>query len=106
MESRYPVRLISFFIRKHSGGPGKFDGGNGTIREIEFRETMTAVILSNRRKIAPFGICGGKEALKGKNILIKNNGQKIILKSWDSIKIEIGDKIKIKTPGGGGYGKK
>jgi len=106
LESRYPVRLISFLIRKHSGGLGKFNGGNGTIREIEFCEPMTAVILSNRRKIAPFGICGGKEALKGKNILIKNNGQNIILKSCDSIKIGIGDKIKIKTPGGGGYGKK
>ena len=47
-----------------------------------------------------------KRSVKRKNILIKNNGQNIILKSCDSVKIEIGDKIKIKTPGGGGYGKK
>ncbi|PPR26844.1 MAG: Acetophenone carboxylase gamma subunit [Alphaproteobacteria bacterium MarineAlpha9_Bin1] len=105
-ESRYPVRLVAFFIRKNSGGDGKFHGGNGTVREIKFLNNMTAVILSNRRKTTPFGICGGKAGLVGKNIL-KQRGKKYkILNSCDSIKVGKGDIIIIKTPGGGGYGKK
>ena len=77
-----------------------------SVREIKFLNNMTAVILSNRRKTTPFGICGGKAGLVGKNIL-KQRGKKYkILNSCDSIKVGKGDIITIKTPGGGGYGKK
>ena len=107
LELRYPVKINNFSIRKNSGGKGKFNGGNGTIREIEFLQKMTAVILSNRRKIKPFGIRGAKPALSGKNILLKKDKLKpITLNSCDTILVKKGDKIIIKTPGGGGYGKK
>ena len=67
---------------------------------------MTAVILSNRRKIAPYGILNGKDALKGVNLL-KRKGKGIKkLNSSETIDIKPGDTIIIKTPGGGGYGKK
>ncbi|MGY8976502.1 MAG: hydantoinase B/oxoprolinase family protein, partial [Alphaproteobacteria bacterium] len=75
-------------------------------REIEFYKNMTAVILSNRRKVAPYGIINGKNALKGIN-LIKRKGKDIKkLSSSETIDIKPGDIIIIKTPGGGGYGKK
>ena len=106
LESRYPVRLIKFLIRKNSGGKGRYKGGNGTIREIEFRKNITATILSNRREIAPFGILGGKPGLTGQNILKRVNKKNVILKSCDTININKGDRIIIKTPGGGGFGKK
>ena len=107
LELRYPVKINNFSIRKNSGGKGKFNGGNGTIREIEFLQKMTAVILSNRRKIKPFGIRGANPALSGKNILLKKDKLKpITLNSCDTILVKKGDKIIIKTPGGGGYGKK
>ncbi|MDB9971644.1 hydantoinase B/oxoprolinase family protein [Alphaproteobacteria bacterium] len=106
LELRYPVKVNNFSIRKNSGGKGLFNGGNGVIREIEFYKNMTAVILSNRRKVAPYGIINGKNALKGIN-LIKRKGKSIKkLSSSETIDIKPGDIIIIKTPGGGGYGKK
>ncbi|MDG2268736.1 MAG: hydantoinase B/oxoprolinase family protein [Alphaproteobacteria bacterium] len=106
LELRYPVKINNFSIRKNSGGKGLFNGGDGVIREIEFYESMTAVILSNRRKIAPHGILNGEDALKGIN-LIKRRGKGIKkLNSSETINVKPGDTIIIKTPGGGGYGKK
>ena len=71
LEWNYPVRLLNFSIRKGSGGKGKWKGGNGSIREIEFLKDLDLTILSNRRKIAPFGLKGGKKGKKGKNYLKK-----------------------------------
>ena len=106
LELRYPVKINNFSIRKNSGGKGLFNGGDGVIREIEFYKSMTAVILSNRRKIAPNGILDGNDASKGIN-LIKKRGQGIKrLDSSVTIDIKPGDTVIIKTPGGGGYGKK
>jgi 5-oxoprolinase (ATP-hydrolysing) len=106
LELRYPVKINNFKIRKNSGGNGLFKGGNGVVREIEFYKSMTAVVLSNRRIISPFGILNGKEGVKGVNILKRKNKNIKKLKSCESINIKRGDMIIIKTPGGGGYGKK
>jgi N-methylhydantoinase B len=106
LELRYPVKINNFSIRKNSGGKGLFNGGNGVIREIEFYEDMTAVILSNRRIVAPFGILNGKNGSKGLNLLRKKNKSIKKLASSESVNIKAGDTIIIKTPGGGGYGKK
>jgi 5-oxoprolinase (ATP-hydrolysing) len=106
LELRFPVKINNFSIRKNSGGKGLFSGGNGVVREIEFNKNMTAVILSNRRKVSPSGILEGEEALKGINLLKAKNKTIKRLKSSESINIKKGDTIIIKTPGGGGYGKK
>ena len=106
LELRYPVKLKNFSIRKNSGGKGLFKGGNGVVREIEFDKSMTAVILSNRRKTAPFGILDGEQGRKGINILKTTNKKIKRLNSSESLNIKEGDAIIIKTPGGGGYGKK
>ena len=96
----------NFSIRRNSGGNGLFKGGNGVVREIQFNQNMTAVILSNRRKVSPLGILDGENAKKGINILKTKNKKLKKLKSSESINIKKGDTIIIKTPGGGGYGKK
>lgn len=75
-------------------------------REIEFLEKLNATILSERRVFAPFGLEGGHNGLRGENLLIKRNGTIINLGSKNNMDVECGDKILIKTPGGGGYGKK
>ena len=106
LELRYPVRVNNFSIRRNSGGKGLFKGGNGVVREIQFNQNMTAVILSNRRKVSPLGILDGENAKKGINILKTKNKKLKKLKSSESINIKKGDSIIIKTPGGGGYGKK
>ena len=106
LELRYPVKVNNFSIRRNSGGNGLFKGGNGVVREIQFNQNMTAVILSNRRKVSPSGILDGENAKKGINILKTKNKKLKKLKSSESINIKKGDAIIIKTPGGGGYGKK
>jgi 5-oxoprolinase (ATP-hydrolysing) len=104
LESRFPLRLTRFAIRKNSGGKGRYRGGNGVVRELEFTQPMSASILSNRRVIAPFGADGGDNGQLGENYVIRASGQTETLMSCDSVSMAIGDKFVIKTPGGGGFG--
>ncbi len=106
LELRYPVKVNQFEIRKNSGGKGLFKGGNGVVREIEFNKNLTAVILSNRRKVSPEGILNGDNGKKGINLLKTKTYKIKKLNSSNSINIKKGEAIIIKTPGGGGYGKK
>lgn len=102
LETRFPVLLEEFSIRRGSGGQGKFDGGNGTKRTLKFLAPMQASILSNRRKTKPQGILGGQDGLPGRTILRRANGEEIILHSTDTRALEAGDSISIETPGAGG----
>jgi len=104
LEWRYPVLLDRFEIRPHSGGNGKHRGGNGVIRRIEFRQPMTAAILSSHRKVAPFGLQGGEPGAIGQNRLEREDGQVEILKGRAQVSVNPGDQLIIETPGGGGYG--
>lgn len=104
LELRFPVLLREFSIRHGSGGQGKYHGGDGAVRKIEFLEAMQATIVSSHRTIAPFGYAGGDSAAKGKNYVIRANGEKVQLKGSDQVVLECGDLIVIETPGGGGYG--
>jgi 5-oxoprolinase (ATP-hydrolysing) len=106
LESRYPVILEEFSIRHGSGGAGKHKGGDGVLRQILFRETMGAAILSMRRETEPFGLAGGAPGMPGANMVIRADGETIALKGRDEIVVERGDQILIATPGGGGFGTK
>lgn len=106
MELRYPVRLQQFAIRKNSGGDGKWRGGDGIVREIEFLETLDITILSQHRTEKPYGLEDGNAGKIGKQTLIrKNNGVQEVLPGIASEKVESGDVLIIETPGGGGFGK-
>ncbi|ANV91442.1 hydantoinase B/oxoprolinase family protein [Picosynechococcus sp. PCC 8807] len=104
LEWRFPVLLEEFSIRKNSSGPGQFHGGNGVIRRLQFREPMTAAILSSRRLVEPFGLEGGLPGACGKNKVIRSDGIERILPSTVEVAMEKGDRLEIQTPGGGGYG--
>jgi 5-oxoprolinase (ATP-hydrolysing) len=104
LEWRFPVRLKEFAIRPHSGGAGQYPGGNGMIRQIEFREPMTAAILSNRRQVPPFGLAGGEPGQVGENTVIHADGSVKVLPGQATIAMEPGDQLRIATPGGGGFG--
>ncbi len=105
LERRYPVLLREFSIRKNSGGKGIFHGGNGLVREIEFLEPLNVAILSERRVFPPYGLAGGQPGSRGQNIFIRKNGRALNLGGKNEIRAETGDRIRILTPGGGGYGK-
>lgn len=107
-EKRYPVIVREFSFRRGSGGKGKFRGGDGVIRDVEFREDVTASILSERRVIAPHGMHGGEDGQRGINLWIKKleNGEDRIISIGGkaSVSIKSGERIIIQTPGGGGWG--
>jgi 5-oxoprolinase (ATP-hydrolysing) len=108
-EKRYPVILHEFSIRKGSGGGGRNPGGNGCIRNIEFRRPMQVSILSERRVVAPYGMAGGDNGQRGKNLWVKvdpedGSTRTISLGGKASIMAGVGDRVIIQTPGGGGYG--
>jgi 5-oxoprolinase (ATP-hydrolysing) len=106
LEFRYPVRLDYFKIRKNSGGNGLYKGGNGIERKLTFLTPISLSILSQHRRIAPFGLAGGNPGIKGKQYIKFKNGNQKILKGIDGIELNEGDSLVIKTPGGGGWGKK
>ncbi|MDO5666718.1 MAG: hydantoinase B/oxoprolinase family protein [Alcaligenaceae bacterium] len=105
LEFRYPVMLEEFSIRQGSGGVGKVSGGNGGTRRIRFLKAMTASILSNRRRVAPFGLAGGADGEVGANYIERTDGSLESLDSSASAQMQSGDVFVIKTPGGGAYGK-
>ena len=105
LEHRFDeIRLDSFRIRKGSGGLGKNNGGNGVIREITFLEPRKVSIVSERREIPPYGISGGEPASCGRNSLINNSGEEIDLGGKSERIVEPGERVIIRTPGGGGFG--
>ena len=103
-EWRYPVRVERHAIRTHSGGDGKWHGGNGAVRAIRFLEPMTAQILSNNRTVAPFGMQGGGPGACGRNTVERADGRIDALGSVASVAMQAGDVFIIETPGGGGFG--
>jgi 5-oxoprolinase (ATP-hydrolysing) len=103
LEWRFPVLLRTFTIRPHSGGKGDFCGGNGIVRTVEFREPMTAAILSSHRRIPPFGLNGAEPGKLGKNQVIRADGGTEHLPGQATVAMKPGDQICITTPGGGGY---
>jgi 5-oxoprolinase (ATP-hydrolysing) len=104
LEWRYPVLVDEFAIRHGSGGVGKYNGGNGVIRRIKFREPMTAAILSGHRAIPPFGLNGGAAGSIGRNSVNRWNGEINRLNGRAEVQMEAGDVFEIETPGGGGFG--
>ncbi|KAL3466986.1 putative 5-oxoprolinase [Aspergillus heterothallicus] len=109
LERRYPVILHEFSIRHGSGGKGLNRGGDGCVRDIEFRMPLQVSILSERRVIPPYGMAGGEEGQRGVNLWIRRNPKDgstrtISLGGKATANMNAGDRIIVLTPGGGGYG--
>ena len=104
MESRFPVQLLSHRIRKGSGGSGTWYGGDGVEREYEFQEKTTFSFLTQRRKLGPEGLEGGSAGLPGEQILFQKGGEKIKLPGSCTAIANPGDRLIVRTPGGGGVG--
>jgi 5-oxoprolinase (ATP-hydrolysing) len=104
LEWRFPVRIEAFQIRRGSGGRGVHRGGDGAERRIRFLTPMTAVILANHRKVAPFGLSGGHPGAVGRNWVERANGDKEQFGGTQEVALQSGDMFVIQTPGAGGFG--
>ena len=104
LERAYPLRVTKYLIRKGSGGKGRYEGGDGIIREYEFLGDAEVTILSERREMGPWGLEGGEDGKTGRNILIRDEREEIF-PSKVHLNLKKGDRLRIETPGGGGYGR-
>jgi N-methylhydantoinase B len=104
LEYAYPLRVREYRIRKGSGGKGKQKGGDGVIRELETLAPAHMSLLADRWKRAPYGLTGGEDGKAG-NASIIRDGRARKIESKGSWELEAGDRVRIETPGGGGFGK-
>jgi N-methylhydantoinase B len=105
LEYSYPLRVRAYRIRKGSGGKGRYKGGDGSVREIEVLTAARISLLSDRRKRAPYGLQGGDDGALGRAFIIRADGTKEQLASKGSWDLQTGDRVRIETPGGGGFGR-
>jgi N-methylhydantoinase B len=106
LEYAYPLRVREYRIRKGSGGKGKHRGGDGVIREIETLAPARMSLLADRRKRGPYGLAGGDDGKAGSAAIIRKGGGARRIGSKGSWELEAGNRVRIETPGGGGFGKK
>ncbi|AOP47138.1 hydantoinase B/oxoprolinase family protein [Streptomyces lydicus] len=104
LEWRYPVRVDSFAIRAGSGGRGRWRGGCGVERRLRFLEPMTLALLTNHRRVPPYGMAGGAPGALGANSLERADGTREELRGCDTAEADVDDVLVVRTPGGGGYG--
>ncbi len=103
LEYAYPLRVRQYAIRRGSGGKGKLNGGDGIIREIEILDDAQVTLLSDRRKTAPYGLKNGQSGAVGEAEFVSGK-KRMKLKSKGSLPAKAGDRILIRTPGGGAIG--
>lgn len=105
LEIAYPFRVRRYGLRGGSGGAGRWRGGDGIVREYELLTSVTVTMISERRAVAPWGLSGGAAGQPGCNTLIHTDGTEEVLASKFTRRLYSGDRLRIETPGGGGWGK-
>ncbi len=105
LEYAYPFRVTEYSLRRGSGGRGEQKGGDGVVREIEVLSDAEVTILADRRNTAPYGLSGGDPGKCGRSIVIRENGAQEELPGKASVRLRRGERIRIESPGGGGWGK-
>lgn len=106
LEYAYPFRVTEYSIRRGSGGDGKHKGGDGVVREVELLADSEVTLLADRRKRGPYGLNGGADGTPGKTTVNRNDGSHQILPGKTSVRLKKGDRVRVESPGAGGFGKK
>jgi N-methylhydantoinase B len=99
LELEFPLRMREYAVRRGSGGAGDHRGGDGVIRELEALAPLTYSLITERRRHPPPGAAGGAPGARGRNLL---DGVELPGKATGAL--EPGQRLRIETPGGGGYG--
>ena len=105
LETRHPIRLVGFSLRRGSGGLGRFPGGDGVERRFRFLKDLSVSLLTERRVNPPFGLAGGGPGMRGENLRIALSGERVSLGGKASYEASAGEELIVLTPGGGGWGK-
>lgn len=105
LSRHYPFRIVAYGLRDDSGGPGAYRGGEGIIRELEFLEPATVTLMGERRRTQPWGLGGGDPGARGEDWLIKPSGAAELLPGKVTFAVEPGERLRVRTPGGGGWGR-
>jgi N-methylhydantoinase B len=105
LEHALPVRVRRYSLRKGSGGRGRWSGGEGLVREIELCEAAEVTVVSERRVFAPWGLAGGEPGARGKNAVIRKSGRIEPQPGKFQASLAPGDRVRVETPGGGGWGR-
>jgi N-methylhydantoinase B len=106
LEYQLPVMVTKYKLRENSGGEGKFKGGDGVVREFLFLKEAKVTVISERRSFSPYGLFGGKLGKRGRNLLITQEGKELELPAKFSTSVKPGERVRLETPGGGGWGEK
>jgi len=105
LEYAYPIRLRQYSLRSQSGGAGLHTGGDGIVREIEVLTDAQVTLLADRRSRGPYGLAGGADAAPGRTLIIRLDGSEEEIPGKTSVRLRAGDRVRIESPGGGGWGK-
>jgi len=105
LEYAYPLRVTRYSLRRGSGGKGKFQGGDGIVREIELLTDAEVTLLADRRSRGPYGLSGGAEGAPGRTEIIGHEGKRETLPGKASVRLKKGERVRIESPGGGGWGR-
>jgi N-methylhydantoinase B len=105
LEHAYPLRLRQYSFRPESGGDGFHTGGDGIVREIEVLTDATVTLLSDRRLRGPYGLAGASDGAPGRTIILRRDGSEEELASKTSVRLRSGERVRVETPGGGGWGR-
>jgi len=104
LEYAYPLRVQRYSLRPGSGGAGKHRGGDGVVREIEVLTDSEVTLLADRRTKGPFGLEGGTAGAPGKAVVLRSDGSYQELPGKFHVRLRKGERVRIESPGGGGWG--
>ncbi len=104
LESHYPFRVLRYALRRGSGGEGYHPGGDGIEREIEFSAVATLSLMGERRVLPPWGLAGGRPGKQGEHWLSRKGSAPEHLPGKVTVEVKPGDRLLVRTPGGGGWG--
>ena len=104
LEHAYPIRLRRYSFRPASGGHGRYTGGDGIVREIEVLTDAQVTLLADRRSRGPYGLAGGQDGAHGRTVVVRRDGSEEELPGKTSVRLRSGEKMRVETPGGGGWG--
>jgi N-methylhydantoinase B len=105
LEHAYPFRVTRYSLRPGSGGAGKFRGGDGIVREIQVLTDCEVAVLADRRSRGPYGLAGGEAGAPGRTQIIRRDGSVEELPGKASTRLRAGERVRVESPGGGGWGK-